>query len=514
MAPPATAAVPPRSVELEDGGDVHREPLSGMVISVILAMISLVIISSFLTQRSLAVKIWGRLPFVQWLVFAIYADSFLFVFATAILQFGLGVDHSLSVCESAILLCLVCYVTTKILIYMFLVEKAHIIRSTSKKPRMRSKLYLFNSFGMIGVYSGVVVLNFVYRITKVENGECIIGMQKIAMIPLIAFDLLVNIYLTILFLIPLSSLHSFKNMPKTTGNRRLKTVAMRTFIGCVCTLTSSIVNLSVLMALDGEPGWVCLMCCNSDILFSAVVIQWVTSRDSTSSTDSMSISDPRSRGGEELGQVRSRAVRHRSSNSIGGPIDSKSPGDRTSIRPRSIDSNCSPKIVSSTVAIIDRDITEISLHDRPYHDFEHSPCSTNGPFSEDKRLVAATTTSSSRLANEKTDGDIHDDHDDDDEYEGGVRPPRPPPPARGLSHHSHHALHHVPSPPEVHVHVDYGSSLSRGTEGEGVRLGNSIVIGTAANAAATAAAEDGSRRGRQSPWRYGDAGSGAVGSAL
>ena len=53
-----------------------------------------------------------RVPGV--VVFAIYADSFLFVFATAILQFGFGVDHSLSVCEAAILLCLVFYVTTKV----------------------------------------------------------------------------------------------------------------------------------------------------------------------------------------------------------------------------------------------------------------------------------------------------------------------------------------------------------------------------------------------------------------
>ncbi|KAK0740207.1 hypothetical protein B0T18DRAFT_332255, partial [Schizothecium vesticola] len=263
----------------------HGVPLAGMIISVILAMLSLVIISSFLTQRFLAVKLWSRLPFVQWLVFAIYGDSFLFVFATAILQFGFGVDHSMDACASAILLCLVCYVTTK-LIYMFLVEKSHIIRSTSKKPRLRSKLYLFNSFGMIGVYCGVVVLNFIYRFTRVENGQCIIGMKKVAMIPLITFDLLVNIYLTILFLIPLSSLYSFRNMQQTKGNRRLRTVAARTFIGSICTLISSIVNLSVLMALDGEPGWVCLMCCNSDILFSAVVIQWVTSRDSTSSNDS------------------------------------------------------------------------------------------------------------------------------------------------------------------------------------------------------------------------------------
>ena len=47
-------------------------------------------------------------------VFAIYGDSFLFVFATAILQFGFGVDHSRDACASAILLCLVCYVTTKV----------------------------------------------------------------------------------------------------------------------------------------------------------------------------------------------------------------------------------------------------------------------------------------------------------------------------------------------------------------------------------------------------------------
>lgn len=92
-------------------------------------------------QRFLAVKVWSRLPFVQWrelfsgndgwvtgwltweagggniVVFAIYADSFLFVFATAILQFGLGVDTSITVCEAAILLCLVCYVTTKVCLF-------------------------------------------------------------------------------------------------------------------------------------------------------------------------------------------------------------------------------------------------------------------------------------------------------------------------------------------------------------------------------------------------------------
>lgn len=35
------------------------------------------------------------------------------------------------------------------------------------------------------------------------------------------------------------------------------------------------------MVLGGEPGWVCMMCCNADILFSVLVLHWVTSHDST-----------------------------------------------------------------------------------------------------------------------------------------------------------------------------------------------------------------------------------------
>jgi len=168
------------------------------------------------------------------------------------------------------------------LIYVFLVEKAYIIRqSTVPKPRLKSKLYLFNSFGMLGVYVVVSVLNFIFRITRQKEGECVIGMQRVAMIPLITFDLLVNVYLTVLFLLPLRTLYGFRHIQRNPANERLRTVAFRTFIGSVATTLSSITNLSVLMALDGEPGWVCLMCCNLDIAFSAMVVHWVTSKDKT-----------------------------------------------------------------------------------------------------------------------------------------------------------------------------------------------------------------------------------------
>ncbi|KAG5788815.1 hypothetical protein H9Q69_012120 [Fusarium xylarioides] len=188
------------------------------------------------------------------------------IFTSAILQQVFGVNSSFNICHGAILLCLICYVTTKILIYVFLVEKAHVIRSSTTRRR-NSRLYLFNMITLLGGYGVVVVLNFIYRIARIVNGECFIGMKSISMIPLIAFDAVVNIYLTILFLIPLKNLYSFKNLPKTHANSRLRSVAFRTFVGACCTLTSSIVNLTVLMVLDGEPGWVCLMCCNSNGMY-------------------------------------------------------------------------------------------------------------------------------------------------------------------------------------------------------------------------------------------------------
>ncbi|KAH8649806.1 hypothetical protein BX600DRAFT_418738 [Xylariales sp. PMI_506] len=253
------------------------EPLAGTIGGLVISLLSITILASFLTLRMHAVVAWTKLPLVVWLVFAIYIDSWLFVFITAILKLGVGINISYSMCSSAIFLCLICYVTTK-MIYLFLVEKSFIVRNGTK-PRLKSKLYIFNSFGMLSIYGIVSILNFIFRITRIDNGVCIIGMQKLAMVPLITFDVIVNVYLTTLFLIPLRQLYSFKDTARTAANERLRTMAMRTFVGAVCTTISSVVNLTVLMALDGEPGWVCLMCCNCDVLFSAVVLQWVTSRD-------------------------------------------------------------------------------------------------------------------------------------------------------------------------------------------------------------------------------------------
>ncbi|OTB04284.1 hypothetical protein M426DRAFT_261999 [Hypoxylon sp. CI-4A] len=237
------------------------EPLGGIIFGVILSFFATSIISSFLVQRVLAVKSWRRLPLIIWysisipVVFIVYGISWIFVFATGILNYGIGVSSNLGVCSAAIELCLFCYISTKI--------------------------------DLDSIYAILSILSFVYRIARMENGRCIIGIERPALIPFITFDIVVNVYLTTLFLNPLRNIYAFKGLSSVPSNPpKLRAVAVRTLVGTLCTTASSVVNLVVLMALDGEPGWVCLTCCNADILFSALVIQWITSRDNAGTIDS------------------------------------------------------------------------------------------------------------------------------------------------------------------------------------------------------------------------------------
>jgi len=59
----------------------------------------------------------------------------------------------------------------------------------------------------------------------------------------------------------------------------LRRTALRAFIGSCVTLSTSVANLLTLLILKGEPGYICLMCCNADILLSVLVLHWMTSKD-------------------------------------------------------------------------------------------------------------------------------------------------------------------------------------------------------------------------------------------
>lgn len=245
-------------------------------------MLTVAILAICLTRRIQATRDWSKVPLTRWLTFLIYTDSLVFTFTTAIIEHGLGLNTTMGVCDASILLCIAFYLSTKLFIYYFLVEKVYIVRAVAT-PRFKSKLWCFNVFGLLLPYCIIVAVCFVFRVAYFkEDGTCIIGIERKSVMPLIIIDAVLNFYLTLLFIIPLRKLYSYKNSP----NSILRTVTLRSFIGSLATLTSSVVNLTVLMVLKGEAAWICLMCCNADVLFSVMVLHWVTSKDKASTTSS------------------------------------------------------------------------------------------------------------------------------------------------------------------------------------------------------------------------------------
>lgn len=75
--------------------------------------------------------------------------------------FSLNSHHN--ICDAAILFCVIFYVTSKILIYLFLVEKAYIVRGSTKR-RFRDKLYIFNTILVTGTLSTARFSPFSFRI--------------------------------------------------------------------------------------------------------------------------------------------------------------------------------------------------------------------------------------------------------------------------------------------------------------------------------------------------------------
>ncbi|XMA17287.1 hypothetical protein WAI453_010078 [Rhynchosporium graminicola] len=144
-----------------------RETQAGTVISVVLSLLSMATLSVCLSRRVQNVRDWSKLPLVCWLIIIIYIDSIMFVSGTAIISHGFGVDSS-----------------------------AWWVNSSKRaSSRLKDKLYLFNSFGMLLPYVVVIALNFYFRFADYEERSCRIGMKRVAMIPLIAFDILVNVSL-------------------------------------------------------------------------------------------------------------------------------------------------------------------------------------------------------------------------------------------------------------------------------------------------------------------------------
>ncbi|KAJ7624591.1 hypothetical protein FB45DRAFT_923763 [Roridomyces roridus] len=244
-------------------------------LSSFISFIGVTILTFFISRRLAAEKLttregWRRMPWSRLCMLLILFDSYLFVLSAGLLIFGIGLQMDHDSCETGIFICVLFYTTSKILIYCFLTEKVYIVWGNGNR-RLRSPVYLA-CMGVVGLYVGVIIAMILERIAEFRAGDnaCVIGLKPTASLPLLAYDLFINVTLTCLFIWPIFRLRGSRSAT-------LRRVALRTFIASLAALTTSTVNIAVLTALHGrEFGWICLESCGADVILNAAALFWVT----------------------------------------------------------------------------------------------------------------------------------------------------------------------------------------------------------------------------------------------
>ncbi|KAI8143862.1 hypothetical protein BJV82DRAFT_644370 [Fennellomyces sp. T-0311] len=229
------------------------------------------------------------LTYSRWLVLALYINSWAFTY-TAIILASTNNGNSIS-CLLSELACDVFYAGTKMTIYFWLIEKVWVV-SAVRKARMKTWSYKFHLL-LMTPFLFTFSLMLIYHIAELQNdGTCMIGLQAIASVPLLVYDFIFNLYMTILFVKPLMT--AGKTVSTDWKSTRLHDVARRTLVASVVCLLVSFANILALTILDGrERGVVCLTCCTIDVTINVITIHWVTSNPrNKASKDINSASNP------------------------------------------------------------------------------------------------------------------------------------------------------------------------------------------------------------------------------
>ncbi|KAJ3757837.1 hypothetical protein EV360DRAFT_45201, partial [Lentinula raphanica] len=141
--------------------------------------------------------------------------------SAGILTAGIGISWSHTTCTLAIYSCISFYAVSKILIYAFLSEKVYIVwTGGNQASRHKTKVYRLCAFVLLGYFAIGILMVLGNAHTIRADGVCVIGLKAFATIPLIAYDLSLNIFLTAMFMCPLWILHPI--------SPRLRSVAKRT----------------------------------------------------------------------------------------------------------------------------------------------------------------------------------------------------------------------------------------------------------------------------------------------
>ncbi|KAF9392234.1 hypothetical protein CPB97_003197 [Podila verticillata] len=242
------------------------------IISLLVSLLAISLMSVLFGRKTSGTNM-SSINYARGLVISLYMVSWGFTTIAAILTSTN--PGNMTSCTLSIFVCLSLYAASKIIIYLFLIEKVYVVSSVTT-TRKDTLLYRVNIL-LLTPYTVILVLMILNRVAVLnEKDECVIGLKPLASIVLILYDIFVSCWLTVLFIRPLMSTTSVLQGP---SKGKLRQVARRTLIGSIIALVLSSGNVFTLVYYRGyEDSVVCLLSCTLDVTLNAVAVHWVTSR--------------------------------------------------------------------------------------------------------------------------------------------------------------------------------------------------------------------------------------------
>ncbi|GAB7362462.1 hypothetical protein MBLNU230_g2784t1 [Neophaeotheca triangularis] len=169
---------------------------------------------------------------IQLLVLLLNLFALSMVITQTILFFELPMNTSLAACRAAIYVCLPFYFIAKLCMQLFLLERLHIIRWKYSR-RLDDWLWVTSTAVIVLGFGAITIVAMLFPIAKLaggDNGRCHIGLPYRVTIPLLTYDILINIALTGVFIALLWPLLRLKKSTSaaTTPSRRYPSIAAPT----------------------------------------------------------------------------------------------------------------------------------------------------------------------------------------------------------------------------------------------------------------------------------------------
>jgi hypothetical protein len=198
------------------------------------------------------------------------ATSVLFTTAAVSLVIFTNSGESM-VCTFAVWTCILLYTGAKAQLYMFFVERMHIVHKNPSQTRKSSPLYIFN-ICLLLPYAVVLSLMIVYRISYVDhNDSCRIGSGQESTLPLLIYDTIFSTYSIFVFVWPLFYNESLRS------SKSLRYVVKKNIIGSVVSTVSSFLNVFSVYYVEAPNADRCLLFCTLDVMVNVLVMNFLIS---------------------------------------------------------------------------------------------------------------------------------------------------------------------------------------------------------------------------------------------